>query len=663
MCNHSFPSSFLSQILVFPGCLFSPFSTTHTLSFSDSDQVVYWEVAMDVVLTAGSVDVKSGDETKMNENTIMTEEALERTGDCFDSRGRRRKSKYLSSPYTNIGSKQKDLPAEKEDLRTPCLSQKAKAPVATANPLNGSSSYAKLGSKRFRKNWHRKFISCSTMSSSPEFINASSHELISGLYSAAVDCMFPIENKSFDLVEWFFCRYRVSAFQDEAELASSLVNEKGGKIGKPMGNDFTNMKSEKKRKNNIMENAVKRKSKAHSGLSDMNTKSSGGDYLRPAKKQNKERKVEEVTSLYQLRTVEINLNEGGGNYSSVPEAPPNMNCLLSEGKAVDGKSLKIEPPQEHQSAEITSVCTDANNHKCSSLVIDLQFTSPSMSVGLPEKSNGENKELVLVASNPESCVSQEGAIGNIIDHNLLVSTTSEIGYVSVNKTRLKNRMEKAAEKPLNTKLTVEIPDLNGISNECNSVGREFETINFLSPGPRSKQSRSTETTDYIRVEDNGESLGTCLFLRFAPGLYIPSKEDLMTTFCRFGPLKASETQLLKDTGGAQVVFVRSADAAEAFRSVEQNKLFSIGGSAIVDYKLQHLSVACPQVSIVTPTQPTGPMPMPGEPRPPLQFIKQNLQMMTSILENSGDNLSPQMRAKLDAEIKNLMKKVNSRANV
>ncbi|KAJ1416338.1 putative serine/threonine-protein kinase [Sesbania bispinosa] len=59
---------------------------------------------------------------------------------------------------------------------------------------------------------------------------------------------------------------------------------------------------------------------------------------------------------------------------------------------------------------------------------------------------------------------------------------------------------------------------------------------------------------------------------------------------------------------------------------------------------------------VTPTQPTRSMPMSGEAHPPLEFIKQNLQKMTSILENSGNNLSPQMRAKLDSEIKNLLRK-------
>ncbi|RDX61372.1 Serine/threonine-protein kinase ATM, partial [Mucuna pruriens] len=720
------------------------------------------KAAMDAVLTAGRVDANSGDETKMTENT-MAEEALEKHGGfsdinpsgtnliakvSFDSRDRR-KSKYLSFPYTNTGPKQKGLLAETEDSRTPCPSQRAEASSVATNSLNESSShlYAKLCSKRFRKNWYKKFISCNTMSSCAEFMNASADELLSGLHSTATDCMFPVGNKSFDLVQQFFCRYRVSNYHDEAELVTSLLNENEEKMGKSVGNDLPDTKS-KKRKNNRVENVVRHKRKSLSGLSDVNANTSSGDSLRPGKKLKQKRKVEEVTSVHQPQNVEINLNGGSSKCSSVPEALPNMNCLAFEGKIVHGKREKIDA-QEHRSAKITSVHTDAKNHNCSSLVIDLQFTSPPIPVDNPERNKSGNKEeRVFIASNPESRVSQEGPVGSNTDLSLSITTKAEVGTVLVNKTGLKysmgkaagvplntklsvektglknsmgktaeklldtklaigktglkNSMEKAAEKPLCTKLFFKIPDLNGTDTECISISPEFDTVNFISPELKSEQSRSllacsrpTKTTTHYRPEENGESLGTCLLLRFAPGAHIPSKEELMTTFCRFGPLKASETQLLKDTGSAQVVFVRSADAGEAFHNLEQNKIAF--DCTLVDYKLHHLSPACSPVELVTPTQPTGSMgmpgltltqptgsmvmpgvtptqpngsvtptqptgamAMPGETPPSLQFIKQNLQMMTSVLEKSGNSLSPRMRAKLDSEIKNLMRKVNSR---
>ncbi|KAG5076856.1 hypothetical protein JHK82_055551 [Glycine max] len=268
----------------------------------------------------------------------------------------------------------------------------------------------------------------------------------------------------------------------------------------------------------------------------------------------------------------------------------------------------------------------------------------------------------------------------------------------IEKTRLKNSIEKVIKKPLNSKLAIEKTERKNIIEKAVKIPLNTK-LAMHSPG-------------------NGESLGTCLLLHFSPGAYLPSKEDLLTTFYRFGPLKVCETQLIKDTCSAQVVFVKSADAETAFHSLEYNN-FPFG-STLVDYKLYHLSATCPLVEqCVTHAQPTGsiampgvtepsgsmPMPMPGvipiqpiesitmprviptlpirsiatpdvtptqqtwstamppsETPPSVEFMKQKLEMMASTMESSGHRLSPQIRAELDAGIKNLLKRVNSRLN-
>nr|XP_027126849.1 uncharacterized protein LOC113742996 [Coffea arabica] len=66
----------------------------------------------------------------------------------------------------------------------------------------------------------------------------------------------------------------------------------------------------------------------------------------------------------------------------------------------------------------------------------------------------------------------------------------------------------------------------------------------------------------------------------------------------------------------------------------------------------------PMDGLKSPAKPSGSNPQNRDP-PDLLFIKKNLEMMKSTLEKAGNNLSPEMRAKLESEIKAFMQKISS----
>ncbi|XP_043724440.1 serine/threonine-protein kinase ATM-like [Telopea speciosissima] len=179
--------------------------------------------------------------------------------------------------------------------------------------------------------------------------------------------------------------------------------------------------------------------------------------------------------------------------------------------------------------------------------------------------------------------------------------------------------------------------------------------------------------DLNKEETKDESSAAALLLTFAPGFSLPSKDDMITIFGRFGSLNEKETEVLRDSNCARVAFMRSSDAEEAFNSSQKVSPF---GHAVVNYRLHYSSAISGAVELdgSSHLQPTplliegnepsvNPstsrlMPAAGE-APPLVFIKQNLEMMTSMLEKSGDKLSPKVKANLEGEIKCLLNKLST----
>ncbi|KAF8402765.1 hypothetical protein HHK36_010855 [Tetracentron sinense] len=104
---------------------------------------------------------------------------------------------------------------------------------------------------------------------------------------------------------------------------------------------------------------------------------------------------------------------------------------------------------------------------------------------------------------------------------------------------------------------------------------------------------------YVNVQCREDFSPTALILSFAEVDSVPSETNLNKIFNRFGPLRESETEVLRETSCATVVFKRRSDAEVAFSSAGK---FSIFGPVFVSYQLRYLSSTPSKASSLARTQ-------------------------------------------------------------
>ncbi|XP_057983922.1 PWWP domain-containing protein 3-like [Malania oleifera] len=173
-----------------------------------------------------------------------------------------------------------------------------------------------------------------------------------------------------------------------------------------------------------------------------------------------------------------------------------------------------------------------------------------------------------------------------------------------------------------------------------------------------------------KMNDNktdGKASSAVLFVSFPPTVSLPSKDDLITIYSKFGALNEMETDILYNSFCGRVVFVRTVDAEEAFNNSVKSSPF---GTTKVNFRLRYPSVSSgtnedgENLHIIASCLPDETPPDPSATQSAneaseLDFIKQKLEMMTLMLEKSDGQISQEMKSSLEGEMKGLLKKVST----
>lgn len=123
---------------------------------------------------------------------------------------------------------------------------------------------------------------------------------------------------------------------------------------------------------------------------------------------------------------------------------------------------------------------------------------------------------------------------------------------------------------------------------CSNLNQDSEKASIPSDVKESSEQPESGSKEQTGVKDcSGDSSAApnALILKFASSGSVPSEEKLNSIFNRYGPLRESETRVMKKGKKARVVFRRGEDAETAFSSSGK---YSIFGPSLLSYSLKYV---------------------------------------------------------------------------
>lgn len=191
-----------------------------------------------------------------------------------------------------------------------------------------------------------------------------------------------------------------------------------------------------------------------------------------------------------------------------------------------------------------------------------------------------------------------------------------------------------------------------------------------------KKRKDTETDGKASPDINankktdGEAPPTSLYVTFGPTSSLPSKNDLIQLYSKFGSLNKEETEMFYNNYCGRVVFLRGSDAEEALKS---SQLASPFEASNCKFELQNSSSTSKMRKLKEISNArSSPAKEGGKAlkkesgskssiavASSFNYVKQKLEMISSMLADSDGKMTLELKSKLEREVKDLLEKVNT----
>ncbi|OEL25282.1 hypothetical protein BAE44_0013698 [Dichanthelium oligosanthes] len=167
------------------------------------------------------------------------------------------------------------------------------------------------------------------------------------------------------------------------------------------------------------------------------------------------------------------------------------------------------------------------------------------------------------------------------------------------------------------------------------------------PTPKKKKKKTSQHFEHPAA----------ILVEFTPGVIVPSREELLSVFGKYGYLIESQTEIVKAACNARVVFGKNTEAEEAYNNQHYLGQF---GPPFATLRLDYL----PPIKLSVPSRSPLPSLSPSlASKPPLTDIRKNLEKMIAARHSalnkatSSDGVNP-VPDKLVGEMQGLLAKVD-----